>query len=48
MCALGLDLNVGAPRPFTSGGTPSPNLVIQTQTGEFMQTEDGNYLEFEL
>ncbi len=49
MCALGLDLNVGAPRPFTSGGTPSgPNLVLLTQAGAFMQTEDGKFLEFEL
>lgn len=47
MCALGLDLNVGAPAVFTSGGVPSPNLVILTQVGAFMQTEDGKYLEFE-
>tara|TARA_R110000744_G_scaffold10188_1_gene31882 strand:- start:448 stop:594 length:147 start_codon:yes stop_codon:yes gene_type:complete len=48
MCALGLDLNVGAPAVFTGGGTPSLNLVLTTQLGAFLQTEDGFFLEFEL
>jgi len=48
MCALGLDLNVGAPRVFTSGGVPSPDGVIITEDGAFFITESGvNMLAFE-
>ncbi len=47
MCALGLDLNVGVPASFTSSGVPIPNLVLLTEAGAFLQTEDGKYLEFE-
>ncbi len=48
MCALGLDLNVGAPRVFTSGGVPSPNGVIITEDGAFFITENGvDMLAFE-
>jgi len=48
MCALGLDLNVGAPRVFTSGGVPSPDGVIITEDGAFFITENGvNMLAFE-
>ncbi len=48
MCALGLDLNVGAPRVFTSGGVPSPDGVIITEDGAFFITENGvDMLAFE-
>jgi len=48
MCALGLDLNVGAPRVFTSGGVPSPDGVIITEGGAFIITESGvDMLAFE-
>ena len=48
MCALGLDLNVGAPRLFTSGGVPSPDGVIITEGGAFIITESGvDMLAFE-
>jgi hypothetical protein len=48
MCALGLDLNVGAPRVFTSGGVPSPDGVIITEDGAFIITENGvDMLAFE-
>jgi len=47
--ALTLDLNLSVGRAGTGSGTPSgPNLVLQTQLGAFMQTEDGFFLEFEL
>ena len=46
--ALTLDINLSVGRAGTGSGTPSgPNLVILTQAGAFMQTEDGKYLEFE-
>jgi hypothetical protein len=47
--ALTLDLNLSVGRASTGSGTPpfGPNLVILTQAGAFMQTEDGKYLEFE-
>jgi len=45
--ALTLDINLSVGRATTSSGVPSPNLVILTQVGAFMQTEDGKYLEFE-
>jgi len=42
MCALGLDLNVGAPRVFTSGGVPSPDGVILLEDGfTYLVTENG-------
>tara|TARA_Y100000401_G_C8242759_1_gene183920 strand:- start:50 stop:196 length:147 start_codon:yes stop_codon:yes gene_type:complete len=47
MCALGLDLNVGVPASFTSSGVPIPNLVLLTESGAFLKTEDGAFLEFE-
>jgi len=47
--ALTLDLNLSVGRTGTGSGTPSgPNLVLLTQAGAFMMTEDGFYLEFEL
>ena len=47
--ALTLDLNLSVGRAGTASGTPViPNLVLLTQAGAFMQTENGNYLEFEL
>ena len=47
--ALTLDLNLSVGRASTGSGTPSgPNLVLLTQLGAFMQTEDGFFLEFEL
>jgi hypothetical protein len=47
--ALTLDLNLSVGRTSTGSGTPSgPNLVLLTQAGAFMMTEDGFYLEFEL
>jgi hypothetical protein len=48
--ALTLDLNLSVGRAGTGSGTPpfGPNLVLQTQLGAFMQTEDGFFLEFEL
>ena len=47
--ALTLDLNLSVGRAGTGSGTPSvPNLVLLTQAGAFMMTEDGFYLEFEL
>jgi len=45
--ALTLDLNLSVARTTTSSGVPGPNLVLLTQAGAFMQTEDGKYLEFE-
>ena len=46
--ALTLDLNLSVGRASTGSGTPSwPNLVLLTQAGAFMQTEDGFFLEFE-
>ena len=47
--ALTLDLNLSVGRAGTGSGTPpfGPNLVLTTQLGAFMQTEDGFYLEFE-
>tara|TARA_Y100000004_G_scaffold166743_1_gene198703 strand:+ start:3060 stop:3206 length:147 start_codon:yes stop_codon:yes gene_type:complete len=46
--SLTLDLNLSVARTTTGSGTPSgPNLVILTQAGAFMQTEDGKFLEFE-
>jgi hypothetical protein len=46
---LGIDLNVGVPKPFTSGGTPpsGPDGVILSEAGAFLQTEDGNFLAFD-
>jgi hypothetical protein len=47
--ALTFDLNLSVGRTGTGSGTPSgPNLVLLTQAGAFMMTEDGFYLEFEL
>jgi hypothetical protein len=47
--AITLDLNLSVGRTGTGSGTPSgPNLVLLTQAGAFMMTEDGFYLEFEL
>jgi len=48
--ALTLDLNLSVGRAGTGSGTPpfGLNLVLQTQLGAFMQTEDGFFLEFEL
>jgi len=48
--ALTLDLNLSVGRAGTGSGTPpfGPNLVLQTQLGAFMMTEDGFFLEFEL
>ncbi len=47
--ALTLDLNLSVGRAGTGSGTPSgPNLVLLTQLGQFMMTEDGFFLEFEL
>ena len=47
--ALTLDLNLSVGRAGTGSGTPSvPNLVLLTQAGAFMMTEDGFFLEFEL
>jgi hypothetical protein len=46
--SLTLDLNLSVARTTTGSGTPSgPNLVILTQAGAFMKTEDGLFLEFE-
>ena len=45
--ALTLDINLSVGRATTSSGVPGPNLVLLTQAGAFMQTEDGKYLEFE-
>ena len=46
--ALTLDLNLSVGRAGTGSGTPSvPNLVLLTQLGQFMITEDGFFLEFE-
>jgi hypothetical protein len=46
--ALTLDLNLSVGRVGTGGGTPSvPNLVLLTQAGAFLRTEDGFFLEFE-
>jgi hypothetical protein len=46
--ALTLDLNLSVGRTSTGSGTPSgPNLVILTQAGAFLRTEDGFYIEFE-
>ena len=46
--SLTLDLNLSVGRTTTGSGTPSgPNLVILTEAGAFMQTEDGKFLEFE-
>ena len=47
--ALTLDLNLSVGRASTGSGTPpfGPKLVLLTQVGAFMQTEDGFYLEFE-
>ena len=46
--ALTLDLNLSVGRAGTGSGTPSgPNLVLTTQAGAFMMTEDGFFLEFE-
>jgi len=48
--ALTRDRNLSVGRAGTGSGTPpfGPNLVLQTQLGAFMQTEDGFFLEFEL
>ena len=48
--ALTLDLNLSVGRAGTGSGSPrfGPNLVLTTQLGAFMQTEDGFFLEFEL
>ena len=47
--ALTLDLNLSVGRAGTGSGTPSvPNLVLLTQAGAFLRTEDGFFLEFEL
>ena len=47
--ALTLDLNLSVGRAGTGSGSPpfGPNLVLTTQLGAFMQTEDGFFLEFE-
>ncbi len=46
--ALTLDLNLSVGRAGTGSGTPSvPNLVLLTQAGAFLRTEDGFYIEFE-
>jgi hypothetical protein len=46
--ALTLDLNLSVGRAGTGSGTPSvPNLVLLTQAGAFLRTEDGFFLEFE-
>jgi len=47
--ALTLDLNLSVGRAGTGSGTPpfGPNLVILTQAGAFLRTEDGFFLEFE-
>ena len=46
--ALTLDLNLSVGRTSTGSGTPSgPNLVLLTQAGAFLRTEDGFYIEFE-
>ena len=46
--SLTLDLNLSVARTTTGSGTPSgPNLVILTQAGAFIKTEDGLFLEFE-
>jgi hypothetical protein len=46
--ALTLDLNLSVGRTGTGSGTPSgPNLVLLTQAGAFLRTEDGFYIEFE-
>ena len=46
--ALTLDLNLSVGRAGTGSGTPSvPNLVLLTQAGVFLRTEDGFFLEFE-
>jgi len=48
--ALTLDLNLSVARPSTGSGVPPvrPNLVILTESGAFLKTEDGFYIEFEL
>lgn len=46
--ALSLDLNVGTPRPFTTSGVPSPDGVIRTESGDFMTSENGKYILFEV
>ncbi len=45
--ALTLDLNLSVGRARTGSGTPIPNLVLLTQAGAFIRTEDGKFLEFE-
>ena len=46
--ALTLDLNLSVGRTGTGSGTTSgPNLVLLTQAGAFLRTEDGFYIEFE-
>lgn len=46
---LTLDLNVGAPRPLTSSGVPSaPDLTLLTEAGDFIFTEAGAYLRYDV
>lgn len=46
---LTLDLNVGAPRPFTSSGVPPVVIdgVILSEAGAFLQVEAGQFLAFD-
>lgn len=42
-----LDLNVGVPRPLTGSGVPSPDGVLRSESGAFLQVEAGQFLAFD-
>jgi hypothetical protein len=48
---LGIDLNVGVPKPFTSGGTPPtpgpPANSLLTENSEPLLTEAGENIVYE-
>tara|TARA_A100000172_G_scaffold79429_1_gene66498 strand:+ start:668 stop:889 length:222 start_codon:yes stop_codon:yes gene_type:complete len=50
--ALTLDLNVTAPRAHTASGVPSgggaPDLTLLTEAGDFIFTEAGAYLRYDV
>jgi len=48
---LGIQLGLGGGRSATPSGAPSgspPDSVLLTEGGDYMTTEDGFFLEFEL
>jgi hypothetical protein len=44
---ISLDLIVGVPRSFTSGGTPPIDGALRAESGPFLNCEDGSILAFD-